>query len=284
MPGNRRRRRSCSCASRTRGASTGTGTASRRTKPRAQSGIKKVYYARRVRDLRHRDVQSAAARAPPRRGHRRVRRVLRRGRRRTARRWRFALGPRPAPSAPLTPVYEFAAKARDRFVNVTFVDTLPLIGELRQIKTPYEQTLMEQERRHLEQAHMAGMSHRRARQVRVRGRSRDRAGLPGQRRHELGLPLDRRQRPQRHDPALQRIEPADAGRRAAARRRRGQLSGLHRRHHPHLPGQRHVHRGAEGHLPARAGGPGSRHAGGEDRRQDGGHREGSARPSSRPAC
>jgi Xaa-Pro aminopeptidase len=53
------------------------------------------------------------------------------------------LGPRPAPSAPLTPVYEFAAKARDRFVNVTFVDALPLIGELRQIKTPYEQTLME---------------------------------------------------------------------------------------------------------------------------------------------
>ena len=31
-------------------------------------------------------------------------------------------GPRPAPSAPLTAPYEFAARARDRFLNVTFVD------------------------------------------------------------------------------------------------------------------------------------------------------------------
>jgi Xaa-Pro aminopeptidase len=68
------------------------------------------------------------------------------------------LGPRPAPSEPLTPVYEFAARARDRFVNVTFVDVLPLIGELRQIKTPYEQTLMEKSAVISGQAHMAGMS------------------------------------------------------------------------------------------------------------------------------
>jgi Xaa-Pro aminopeptidase len=68
------------------------------------------------------------------------------------------LGPRPAPSAPLTPAYQFAARARDRFVNVTFVDTLPLVGELRQIKTPYEQTLMRQSAVISSQAHMAGMS------------------------------------------------------------------------------------------------------------------------------
>ena len=68
------------------------------------------------------------------------------------------LGPRPAPSAPLTPVYEFAARARDRFVNVTFVDTLPMVAELRQIKTPYEQTLMEKSAIISGKAHMAGMS------------------------------------------------------------------------------------------------------------------------------
>ncbi len=68
------------------------------------------------------------------------------------------LGPRPAPSEPLPPAYEFAAKARDRFVNVTFVDTFPLVGELRQIKTPYEQTLMEKSGTISSQAHMAGMS------------------------------------------------------------------------------------------------------------------------------
>jgi Xaa-Pro aminopeptidase len=68
------------------------------------------------------------------------------------------LGPRPAPSEPLTPVYEFAAKARDRFVNVTFTDTLPVIGDLRQIKTPYEQTVMEKSGSLSSRAHMAGMS------------------------------------------------------------------------------------------------------------------------------
>jgi Xaa-Pro aminopeptidase len=67
-------------------------------------------------------------------------------------------GPRPAPSEPLTPAYAFAAKARDRFLNVPFVDTDPMIGELRQIKTPYEQTLMEKSGQISSQAHMAGMS------------------------------------------------------------------------------------------------------------------------------
>ena len=54
-----------------------------------------------------------------------------------ANRARLALpfGPRPAPSAPLTPAYEFAAKARDRFLNVAFVDTWPMISDLRQVKT-----------------------------------------------------------------------------------------------------------------------------------------------------
>jgi Xaa-Pro aminopeptidase len=67
-------------------------------------------------------------------------------------------GPRPAPSAPLPPAYEFAARARDRFLNVTLADTVPQIAELRQIKTPYEQTLLEKSGVISSQAHMAGMS------------------------------------------------------------------------------------------------------------------------------
>jgi Xaa-Pro aminopeptidase len=67
-------------------------------------------------------------------------------------------GPRPAPSAPLTPAYEFAARARDRFLNVTFVDTWPMIAELRQIKTTYEQTVMEKSGVISSNAHMAGMA------------------------------------------------------------------------------------------------------------------------------
>jgi len=67
-------------------------------------------------------------------------------------------GPRPAPSEPLSPAYEFAAKARDRFLNVTFTDSVPLIGALRQIKTPYEQTIMEKSAVISSDAHKAGMA------------------------------------------------------------------------------------------------------------------------------
>ena len=88
-------------------------------------------------------------------------------------------GPRPAPSAPLTPAYEFAAKARDRFLNVAFVDTFPLIADLRQIKTPYEQTLMEKSGAISSQAHMAGMSTAGPGRFEYRGRGRDRTGLHG---------------------------------------------------------------------------------------------------------
>ena len=67
-------------------------------------------------------------------------------------------GPRPAPSAPLSPAYEFAAKARDRFLNVAFVDTFPLISDQRQTKTSYEQTLMATSGVISSNAHMAGMA------------------------------------------------------------------------------------------------------------------------------
>ena len=67
-------------------------------------------------------------------------------------------GPRPAPSAPLPPAYEFAAKARDRFIGVSFVDSAPLIAALRQVKTPFEQTLMQESATISGKAHMAGMA------------------------------------------------------------------------------------------------------------------------------
>ena len=70
----------------------------------------------------------------------------------------LSFGPRPAPSAPLTPPYEFAAKARDRFLNVAFVDAFPLIAGLRQVKTPYEQSVMTRSGAISGTAHQAGMS------------------------------------------------------------------------------------------------------------------------------
>jgi Xaa-Pro aminopeptidase len=70
----------------------------------------------------------------------------------------LAFGPRPAPSAPLPPEYAFAAQARDRFLNVTFTDAFPLIAALRQIKTPYEQTLLQKSGTISSEAHKAGMA------------------------------------------------------------------------------------------------------------------------------
>ena len=123
----------------------------------AQSGIKKVYYAgefesfltamfnRRPYGLRRSEITDEYDTFFDAVGANRAALALR-------------LGARPAPSEPLTPVYEFAARTRDRFVNVTFVDTLPMIADLRQIKTPYEQTLLEKSAIISGQAHMAGMA------------------------------------------------------------------------------------------------------------------------------
>jgi Xaa-Pro aminopeptidase len=122
----------------------------------AQSGVRTVYYAnefepfvtalfnRRVYGLRRNEVSAdfdtffdaiAADRA----------------------KLALPFGPRPAPSAPLTAPYEFAARARDRFLSVAFVDAFPLIAELRQVKTPYEQALMTRSGVISSNAHKAGM-------------------------------------------------------------------------------------------------------------------------------
>lgn len=77
-----------------------------------------------------------------------------------ANRARLALpfGPRPEPSAPLSAPYEFAAKARDRFLNVGFVDSFPLIAELRQVKSSYEQAVLTRSGAISSDAHRAGMT------------------------------------------------------------------------------------------------------------------------------
>ena len=89
----------------------------------------------------------------------------------------------------------------------------------------------------------AAAHHRRgARRARHRGRLRHPRPARRQRRR---LRLDRRGRPARHDPALDpQRRPRRARRPRAARRRRRARQLLHRRHHPHVPGERHVLRGA----------------------------------------
>lgn len=67
------------------------------------------------------------------------------------------LGSRPAPSAPLTKPYLFARDLRDRFLNITFVDAQPIVWALRQVKTPYEQEVLQKSVEISSEAHMAGM-------------------------------------------------------------------------------------------------------------------------------
>ena len=55
------------------------------------------------------------------------------------------------------PVRQFAAQLRDRFFNFQVKDATPLLNELRQIKTPYEQDVIRTSARISSDAHMAGM-------------------------------------------------------------------------------------------------------------------------------
>lgn len=67
------------------------------------------------------------------------------------------LGRRPAPSEPLPDVYEFATRARDRFVGVDIADATPIVEGLRQVKTPYEQQILRRSLEISSAAHRAGM-------------------------------------------------------------------------------------------------------------------------------
>ena len=66
-------------------------------------------------------------------------------------------GRRPGPHQPLTPAYEFAALARERFIGVSMTDATALVEGLRQVKTPYEQRLLERSLEISAEAHKAGM-------------------------------------------------------------------------------------------------------------------------------
>jgi Xaa-Pro aminopeptidase len=66
-------------------------------------------------------------------------------------------GPRLAPSEPLTPPYEFAERARARFIGASIVDATAIVENLRQVKTSYEQRILERSLEISSDAHLAGM-------------------------------------------------------------------------------------------------------------------------------
>ena len=83
---------------------------------------------------------------------------------------------------------------------------------LRQIKTPYEQEVLRRASTISSEAHRAGMRAAAPASSNTKSKPRSRLSI-SQRRHELGVSLDRRQRPERHDPPLQEVsrqmEPGD---------------------------------------------------------------------------
>lgn len=66
-------------------------------------------------------------------------------------------GPRPAPSQPLPDLYEWANRFRERFFGIGLVDAKPIVDSLRQIKTSYEQKVLERSVMISSEAHRAGM-------------------------------------------------------------------------------------------------------------------------------
>ena len=58
---------------------------------------------------------------------------------------------------PLADEYEFASKARERLIGVSIVNLAPAVHALRQVKTPYEQKLLQQSVDISAEAHVAGM-------------------------------------------------------------------------------------------------------------------------------
>lgn len=67
------------------------------------------------------------------------------------------LEPQTSLTGPVGPVTEFAAQLRQRFFGFSVLDATPLLTELRQIKTPYEQDVLRRSVAISSEAHRAGM-------------------------------------------------------------------------------------------------------------------------------
>jgi len=67
------------------------------------------------------------------------------------------LGAPPRPSEPLTGPYEFANRARERYLTTSISDTFDVLANLRQVKSAYEQNVLQQSADISSEAHLAGM-------------------------------------------------------------------------------------------------------------------------------
>jgi Xaa-Pro aminopeptidase len=69
----------------------------------------------------------------------------------------LVLGPAPGINGEVSPQYEFANKARSRFLGLSLGDATALLASARQVKTPYERALLQESANVSSEAHRAGM-------------------------------------------------------------------------------------------------------------------------------
>jgi len=69
----------------------------------------------------------------------------------------LVLGPAPRLDQKLSEKYEFANKLRERYSGFMVADAVPMFRELRQVKTEYEQKILQESADVSAEAHMAGM-------------------------------------------------------------------------------------------------------------------------------
>jgi Xaa-Pro aminopeptidase len=69
----------------------------------------------------------------------------------------IVLGPMPGINGELSPEYQFANKARDRFFGLSVGNATRILVNARQVKTPYERKVMQESANVSSDAHMAGM-------------------------------------------------------------------------------------------------------------------------------
>jgi Xaa-Pro aminopeptidase len=159
------------------------------------------------------------------------------------------LGTPPRPSEPLSRPFEFANRARERYFTMTVRDTFDVVSNLRQVKTPYEQSVLQQSADISSEAHVAGM----------------RTAKPGKFEYEVeaaiehaflargasgwGYPSIVGSGPNatilHYETSRRQMKDGDL----LAGGRGRQFSGLHGGHHAHVSGEREVHAGTKGHLP-----------------------------------
>ena len=162
----------------------------------------------------------------------------------------YLLDPEPrSPSRKSAPVSPGSSAKGPRRARLK--DLAPSVHEMRKVKSEAEAALLRRAIAVTADAHREVVRLIRPGHPRVPARRGDPGGVRRRGRHEGRLPLDRRLGAELDRPALQQERPDHPGRRPRRRRHRRRVQGVHRRHHPDLPGRRPVHPPPARGLPAR---------------------------------